>query len=193
MHEICLAIHDWCLKYKVCLSATWIPRSSNVKADYFSRCLDCDDWSIEQAIYNKLNVRWGPFTVDRFATHYNTKCVRFNSKYWVPGTEAVDCYTQCWSGECNWLVPPPSCVLETVNKILHDRCYGVLVIPKWESAPFWPILIKAKGEYCDFIIDVAYLPFTGVVTPGRGDNGMFAKEPLSFRLMALRFDARCVE
>lgn len=39
--------------------------------------------------YEKL---WGIHTVDRFATHYNKKCVIFNSKYWCPDTECIDAF-----------------------------------------------------------------------------------------------------
>lgn len=190
LHDICLAIHDWCIKYEVSLSATWIPRKQNVHADYLSRCHDCDDWSIRQSIFEYLNQKWGPYTVDRFATHYNAKCLRFNSRYWVPGTEAVDSFTQCWRGERNWVVPPPSCIMKSIKKMKYDRCCGTIVVPKWESAPFWSMIINRKGEYCDFVKDVFELPLTGVVTPGRGNNGMFTNEPLSFRLLALRCDCR---
>ena len=40
-----------------------------------------------------LDSYWGKHTVDRFATDYNTKCTRFNSKYWCKGTEAIDAFT----------------------------------------------------------------------------------------------------
>lgn len=188
VHEICLSIHDWCSKNDVCLSATWIPRKQNVHADYLSRCQDCDDWSIDQSIFEYLNDKWGPFTVDRFATHYNAKCLRFNSRFWVPGTEAVDAFKQCWRGEKNWIVPPPNRVMESIKKIKYERCCGTLVVPKWKSAPFWSMITNGKGEYYDFIKDVFELPVLGAETPGRGNNGMFANESLSFRLLALKCD-----
>ena len=45
---------------------------------------------------------WGPHTVDRFASSYTTKIVRFNSRFWNPGTEAVDALTVDWGGENNY-------------------------------------------------------------------------------------------
>lgn len=109
-------------------------------ADYLSRCQDCDDWSINQSIFECLNDKWGPFTVDRFATHYNAKCLRFNSRFWVPGTEAVDAFKQCWRGERNWIVPPPNRIMESIKKIKYERCCGTIVVPKWKSAPFWSMI-----------------------------------------------------
>jgi hypothetical protein len=53
-----------------------------------------------------LNV-WGPHTIDRFASDYNTTCV-FNSKYWCPGTTGINAFDQHWGQENNWIVPPPS-------------------------------------------------------------------------------------
>lgn len=55
--------------------------------------------------YEKL---WGIHTVDRFATHYNKKCVIFNSKYWCPDTECIDAFNTSWTEENNWLVPRTS-------------------------------------------------------------------------------------
>jgi len=88
------------------------------------------------SIFEYLNDKWGPFTVDRFATHCNAKCLRFNFRFWVPGTEAVDAFKQFWRGEKNWIVPPPNRVLESIKKIKYKRCCGTLVVPKWKSATF---------------------------------------------------------
>lgn len=43
------------------------------------------------------------------------KCGRFNSKYWCPGTEAIDAFTQVWKSENNWLFPPPSIIPKVIN------------------------------------------------------------------------------
>jgi len=50
------------------------------------------------------------------------------------------------------------------------------------------VITNAKGEYYDFKKDVFELPVLEAVTPGRGNNGMFAKESLSFTLLALKCD-----
>lgn len=190
LHRTCLEINSLCKEYSVQLLSCWIPRDENKSADYLSRCLDCDDWQIEESIFEKLDKNWGPYTIDRFASHYNTKCVRFNSKFWVPGTEAIDSFNQPWSGEMNWLVPPPNRIAECINKLVSEKCSGTLVLPKWESAPFWPLLITECGRYRWFVKDSMILPLTGTVKAGRGNNGVFTKEPFNFRMLAVRCDCR---
>ncbi|KAH3847037.1 uncharacterized protein LOC127873650 isoform X1 [Dreissena polymorpha] len=190
LHCKCLDVHRICSLYNINLSVIWIPRKDNTIADQLSRYQDCDDWSIQESIFSLLDVKWGPHTIDRFATHYNNKCARFNSKWWVPGTEAVNCFTQSWSCFNNWLVPPPQVSVKCFKKMEHDECVGTLVVPEWESAAFWPLITDGKGGYSKNVKDVYILPQTGVINPGRGNNGLFGNEHLPFRMLALRFDWR---
>lgn len=84
---------------------------------------------------------WGPHTIDRFASYYNSKCKRFNSRWWVPGTEGVNSLDQFWGGsEINWAVPPPRLIPSVLQKIAENRAKCTLIIPDWPSAPFYPIL-----------------------------------------------------
>lgn len=55
-----------------------------------------DEWSVHDDVFKSFEKIWDTYTVERFATHYNIKCERFNSIYWCPGTEAVDAFTQIW-------------------------------------------------------------------------------------------------
>ena len=73
-----------------------VPRDKNQLADYLSKLSNVDDWGICSDIFQCLSILWGPFAVDRFATWYNTKCVRFNSRFWNPGSESVDAFTENW-------------------------------------------------------------------------------------------------
>ncbi|EDO30433.1 predicted protein [Nematostella vectensis] len=50
------------------------------------------------AVFRLLNIKWGPYTIDRFATHYNAQLSRFHSKFAAPGSCGVDAFTQEWSG-----------------------------------------------------------------------------------------------
>ena len=89
----------------------WIPRTDNTKADVVSRCFESDDQFIKDEIYRFLDLKWGPYSIDRFVSNMNSRCSRFHSKRWVPGTEAVHCFSQDWYGVMNGFAPPPNCVL----------------------------------------------------------------------------------
>ena len=54
--------------------------------------------------------RFGTFTIDRFANNVNRKTERFISKFYCPNTEAVNCFTNDWKDERNYLCPPISLI-----------------------------------------------------------------------------------
>jgi len=68
--------------------------------------------------------------MDRFASALNTKLHRFNSLFWQPGSEAVDAFSQIWTFENNWLVPPINLVIRTIKHLIACRAKGTLVVPK---------------------------------------------------------------
>ena len=90
-----LKVFKACVANNIRLEPEWVPREKkNQLADYFSRIIDYD---IDQKVYKWLDTKWGPHTVDRFATCYNAQVERFNSRYACPGSEAVDALTVDWS------------------------------------------------------------------------------------------------
>lgn len=139
VHDIALELNVFCDKNHIILCPEWIPREENQKSDYLSRCYDSGDWHIGQNIFLWLVHLWGPHPVDRFASHSNTKCKRFNFCWWVPGTEGLDALSQSFSSDVNELVPPPRLVLSCVNKMLSEKAVCTMVISEWRSAPFWLI------------------------------------------------------
>ena len=121
----------------------WIPRHLNERSDYLSRCRDSDDWSIQDWIFQTLDKQWGSHTIERFASYYNSKCKRYNSRWWVSGTEGVNSLDQYWgSPEVNWAVPPPRLIPNVLEKFQNDNAAGTVVIPEWPLATFYPILIS---------------------------------------------------
>ena len=99
------ALSIFVLKIIVVVVPVWVPQEQNQLADYLSKLTDVDDWGISPDFFLWISTLWGPFTVDRFATWYNTKCLRFNSRFWNPGCEGMDALTQNWHGENSGLVP----------------------------------------------------------------------------------------
>ena len=155
LQQKALSVLNTCRDYSVVMSCDWIPREENMKADLLSRQSDCDDWGIEHWVYAYLSKLWGNFTFDRFVSDYNTKCDRFNSKFYCVGTSGIDAFKYNWSGENNWLVPPPTLIPKVINKLKREKCEGTLVIPEWKSAPYWCMLTH-NSKFSEFVKDCRY-------------------------------------
>ena len=185
---IALKIFEFCHAYNVSILPKWIPRKENETADFLSRCFDCDDWSVNDDIFTNLDKIWGPHTIDRFSSNSNAKCIRFNSKFWCMGTEAVDCFSQCWKGEVNWLVPPPSVIPKVVNKIISEKADCTLVVPVWKASPFWPLLLQ-DGKFAEFCKDHIFLIKGKNSVAGKASSGIFGnvKHTVKFVALKIRF------
>ena len=110
----------------------------------------------KQKIVFSGNKRWGPFTIDRFADSSNSHLPWFSSKFACPGTEGIDAFTQFWGADNNYLVPPVSRVSQVIHHMEYCKATGVLVIPFWCSAAFWPQLIDTPVLFKNFIKEVLY-------------------------------------
>lgn len=185
---IAIKIANVCKLNNIVLLPQWVPREENVKADQISKSVDCDDWGIDPEVYSVLDNLWGPHTVDRFASDYNTKCLVFNSKHWCPNTSGINAFDQDWKSEINWIVPPPSLVSKCIQKMKQEKSIGTLIVPYWRSAPFWPILnvgIEGSQTFASFVGDSRVLS-SSVVIRGRGKNGLFGKTDTNFTMLALK-------
>lgn len=96
LQSLALSVFNDCARYGISLEIKWILRSLNYQADLLSRTIDFDDYTIHDDVFRTLDCKWGPHTVDRFACSYNAKVSRFNSRFYLPSTEAVDAFTQNW-------------------------------------------------------------------------------------------------
>ena len=89
----------------ITLRTRYIRSAANVWADRLSRRENQDDWMLGWQYFNALEERFGPHTVERFATPNNTHFARFNSEFHAPGSEGVNTLAQSWLQENN-LSPP---------------------------------------------------------------------------------------
>ena len=188
IHEVASDIAAICDNSNISMVTQWLPRVENTDADLLSRCGDSDDWSISPSWFSYLDSVWGKHTIDRFSSSYNNHCDRFNSRWWVPGTEGVDAFGQSWANEINWIVPPPRLIINCIRKMETDHAIGTLVVPKWKSAAFWPCLVDANNLFRKFVVDKKLLPKQGLIHVGKGNNGVFGIDPLPFNMMAIRIN-----
>ena len=165
-----------CLSRGINLDVQWIPRTQNLRAAYISKIMEFEDWGTTHDFFIFMNNLWGPFTIDRFASHTNTKLARFNSVFWNPGTENVDCFSVNWANDNNWLVPPISLVGKCILYLVQCKAKGALIIPKWPSAYFWPILFRENGCQ-EFVADVLEFTETSrVFQHGMNVNSVFGSK-----------------
>ena len=80
LQEEALAISATGMNNQIRLEPEWISREENEFADYLSRVFDYDDWMLNPAVFQELEVMWGPHTINRIAD-VNRQPRRFNSRY----------------------------------------------------------------------------------------------------------------
>jgi hypothetical protein len=185
--SLAIELADLCREIKCDLEVVWVPRELNSEADEASRLEDQDNWGILPAIFQVCQQKWGRFTVDRFADHENAKCPRFNSRYWVPNTEAVNCFGERWDRELNWVVPPIALIVPALNFMLASGAHGVLGVPEWPTFPFFPLLVDSNGHWKPFIADVLRLPIGAkLFQPDRKLSGAFGQRFANFPFLFIK-------
>jgi len=151
LHSEAVQIFQLCYKHGIQLHAEWLPREENARADLFSKIEDEDDWQLNPVVFSDIDRDWGPHTIDRFSSSSTTQLPRFCSLFWNPGCLVVDAFTTSWSGELNWLCPPPHLIARCIRQLKRDSADGSLLVPLWFSAPWWPLLCLSPNIFCKFV------------------------------------------
>ena len=135
--NICaMGIFQLCLEFNIQLSVDWVPRENNVVADSLSKLVDTDDWAIAKNIFAFLSQRYGPFSIDLFASSSSKQLDRFYSRFWCPGSLGVDSFAYNWANEHCWVVPPPKLVPRVLTHMKTCKTRGLMIVPRWQSAMF---------------------------------------------------------
>ena len=144
LQRMAMNVFSVCVQKGIIIDIQWIPRQENVKADYISNIIDYEDWGVTNEFFQFMNKMWGPYTIYRFASSHNKKLKRFNSLFWNPGSESVDCFCQNSRDENNWLVV---LIIKAIEYLVSYKAKGTLIVPKWSSSPFWTFIF---GENLSF-------------------------------------------
>ena len=189
LQELALDIFLFASSHNIRLDLTWIPRDQNSEADRFSKVVDIDDYSVHDDVFIHLDRLWGPHSIDRFASSYNAKLPRFNSRFLQSGTEAVDAFSQDWSCDNNWIVPPATVVGKVLNHMRESKAVGTLIVPMWKSSYFWPLLCNDGMHLSSFVKHWLCLPKRpDLFVAGRAKNKLFGTKAFKSPCLALRID-----
>ena len=194
LHMEAVAVYKLCRELGMRLSVEWVSRDENTRADELSRLEDCNDYMLDPACFNYIDALWGPHTIDRFASLKTKQLERYCSRYHNPGCVAADAFTVSWSGEVNWLFPPPYLVPHVLRHMSAGRENGTLIVPEWRSASWWPLLVERSGSWKSFISQSLQIqPYKGIFLSGSAASDIFTAGVPSFSILALKlcFDSNC--
>ena len=186
LQQEAVAIFQLSVSSKIRIESEWIPREANQQADFLSRIVDKDDWSLHPDLFQILDAKWGLHTIDRFASYFNTQLPRFNSRFWNPGVEAVDAFTCDWKDENNWWCPPIYLIPRVLRHAQKTHAKGTFIVLQWFSAPFWPILFASDSKVSQSVVATHIIKKEKVVIcPGRSGGQLFSGKP-NTNLLAVR-------
>jgi hypothetical protein len=149
---------------------------------------DIDDWQINHDIFNFLNKVAGPFSIDCFASNLSKKVSRFYAKFCCVGVLGVDAFAFSWENETCWLVPPPKLIIKPVSHCKLSHAVGVMIIPKWKSALFWPFIATEDGWAQGISLLYEYENPCNFFLRGPFGNSVFTEGKFAGNVLVLKLD-----
>ena len=143
LFKLAKKIWQWSEKRQIWLFASYIPSVDNIIADRESRDLNVEsEWQLSHKSFRELCKQFGDPGIDLFATRINSHCSMFVSWKPDPDAYAIDAFTVPWGNMFFYAFPPFALILRTLHKISCEKAYGIMVVPKWCSQPWYPLYLS---------------------------------------------------
>jgi len=169
--------------YDIKIRTLYIRSAANVWADNLSRITDNSDWQLAPRKFKYFDKRWGPRSIDRFASFNNKQVVRYNTKWRNGTTEAVDSLHLMdseWRRENNWCNPPWELLDDLASKLRTSGATATIIAPYWPKKPWFVHLSEMSSE------NVKMPPIHDLFSPqqqlGQGGLGPSAWSVVAFRV-----------
>ena len=164
------------------LSVLYIRSEANVWADALSRERDTEEWMLNPDVFDLLQSKFGPHTIDRFASMLTAQLPRYNSRWQDPRCEAVDSLSLDWRGENNYCNPPWTLLAQVAQRLAEQPVPCTVVAPHWPDSD-WHVAMR--GMCSEMLV---FPPSYGFFLPGRL-GGRDAVGPASWPTVVFRFEA----
>jgi hypothetical protein len=109
-------------------------------ADTLNPQIDIEVWQLNRRIFAHLQDRWGPLSIDRFASILNTQLPRFNAKWYHPLCENVNCLhlpEAARRRQNNYCNPPWTALHTLAAKLRELGAAATVVAPYLPSKPWY--------------------------------------------------------
>ena len=190
LQTIAMAIFKSCRKNNIHLCPKWISREDPrvLGVDYLSREVDFSDWGLTNFYFDNLQILGSkPFEIDIFASDWNHRCENFFSYH--PSKKALghNAFAYDWSKYgYGYLCPPVNQIIGAIKHFIFCDSNGILVVPMWPSATFWPLLCSDGRHFnnCFTYVDSAFVNLRS----GPFVTSNFFKGNTKFKMLFLMYD-----
>ena len=130
------------------MHAHYIPTAENTIADEESRVVFREtDMQLNPQIFQMIDQRWGPHTIDMFATYQNRQIERFGALKPSPNQTWLDSMSHSWRNERGWVHPPFALIPRILRKVEQEQSTVTLIAPLWPAQPWFPLLFNLLVDF----------------------------------------------
>ena len=150
-----------------------------------------DYWGIPDEQFLMLQeVAQKQVTCDTFTNRYNARVEKFYSEIPCPSSAGINAFSNSWEQDFNWVCPPICLIPYTIKRIKRQKCEGILVVPRWPSAIFWPI-ITTDGAHLSPIFKDGLSFMSTIKTNDEGEKQAFkTKQTMMLRITVRHNNSR---
>ncbi|XP_061482234.1 uncharacterized protein LOC133384332 [Rhineura floridana] len=142
LQSLASIIFDWAEQHLQSLKAEHLRGIWNFTADWLSRQqVFPGEWKLHPTVFHLLQRRFGPFSVDLFASSRNCQLPRYFARYLDTTAEAVDALSLPWPEGLLYAFPPIPLLAKTLQKVRRERAQLVLIAPYWPRRPWFSDLL----------------------------------------------------
>ena len=134
----------WCIETNNRVTAVHIPGRDNIEADCASRIDKSEiEWQLNVNVFERLNVLFGPFSVDLFASRINHQLPKYVAWKKDPGSWATNALTVDFNTLPHAYAFPPFSLIPTVlQKVDREKAEITMIVPMWKAQTWFPQLLR---------------------------------------------------
>ncbi|KAG1247021.1 hypothetical protein G6F68_014386 [Rhizopus microsporus] len=122
LQDIAVKIQDLCNQFCLKVAYQHVKGILNTEADSLSRKQPpLYERSLSKNIFRKIQMRWGPLTVDTFANRHNRKLHKYYSLRPDPEAQKLDALQQKWPKRIAYCYPPWKLIPRVLRLITYQR------------------------------------------------------------------------
>lgn len=128
------------------LQIEYIRSEDNTAADTLSRINPAEETRLSAMALDLIQRRWGPHSVDRFASPESAQLPRYNCAYPAPTSSGLNAFAQSWAGENNLAHPPIRLLGQLAQLLSESTCAATVVAPYWPAQSWFQHLYSIASD-----------------------------------------------